>query len=121
MEPTQGDIPTNPDYGEWLARKRAWWAWHNDNPEVWRYFERFAKEAMEHGHVRISHWLIMNRIRWEVMIVTTGVQRGDEVLKLSNDHFAWYARFWKACYPEHAGLFKTKLMIGEPHDSPLVG
>lgn len=113
--------PNDPDYIRWLARKAEWWRWHNDNPLVWAYFQRFAFDAIKAGRVRLSHWLIMNRIRWYVNIETTGVIRGDEEFKISNDHFAWYARFWKAKFPEHAGLFKTHRMIGEPPDSPLVG
>jgi hypothetical protein len=94
------------------AKKEAWWAWHKDNPQVWVLFERFALEAISHGHKKISHWLIINRIRWETTIVTTG---GD--FKISNDHIAFYARLWKAKHPEHKDLFTTKRMIGEPHDA----
>jgi hypothetical protein len=95
------------------TRKRAWWAWHQANPEVWRLFDRFAFEAIEHGH-KVSHWLIINRIRWETFIVTTGHD-----YKLSNDHIAFYARLWRAVYPEHKDLFTIKRMKGEfTYDEP---
>ena len=90
-------------------RKAEWWEWHKANPDVWRYFEKFSFEAVNKGRKKISHWLIINRIRWEVSIVTTG----DE-FKISNDYIAFYARLWKARHPEHADLFTTKKMIGEP-------
>ena len=92
-------------------RKEAWWTWHKINPQEWLLFERFAHEALSHGHRKISHWLIINRIRWETAIVTTG---GD--FKISNDYIAFYARLWKAKYPQHKDLFNTKRMIGEIHD-----
>ena len=116
--------PEDPAYRLWLAKKREWWQWHNDNPEVWNYFQQFAFQAINRGRAKISHWLIMNRIRWEVFLTTTPTGplagRGDD-FKISNEYFAFYARFWKHSYPQHAGLFTTKRMIGEPLGSPLIG
>ena len=90
-------------------RKREFWDWHKQNPAVWNYFERFSLEAIRHGRRKISHWLIINRIRWEVHIVTTG-----EDFKISNDYIAFYARLWRARYPQYKDLFTIKHMIGEP-------
>jgi hypothetical protein len=73
-------------------------------------FERFSFEAVNRGRTKISHWLIINRIRWETAILTAG---GD--FKISNDYIAFYARLWKVTYPQYADLFNTKRMIGE-HD-----
>lgn len=89
-------------------RKTEWWAWHKSNPDVWRYFEKFSLEAVNKGRTKISHWLIINRIRWEVAIVTTGKD-----FKISNDYIAFYARLWKARYPQYAELFTIKKMKGE--------
>jgi len=93
-------------------RKRAFWKWHSANPEVWEYFERFALEAVSRRHRRISHWLIVNRIRWETSVITTGKD-----YKISNDLIAFYARLWNAKHPEHAELFQLKRMIGEDLDN----
>ena len=90
-------------------RKQEWWAWHKENPMVWEYFEEYSLEAIRHGHKKISHWLIINRIRWEVAMVTTG-----DDFKINNDYIAFYARLWKAKYPQYKDLFTTKPMIGEP-------
>jgi hypothetical protein len=89
-------------------RKEDWWAWHQRNPEIWAHFERFSLDAVNRGVGKISHWLIINRIRWEISVVTMG---GD--FKISNDHIAFYARLWNAMHPEHSTLFTTKKMIGE--------
>jgi hypothetical protein len=90
-------------------RKREFWEWHKANPMVWEYFERFSLEAVRRGRKKVSHWLIVNRIRWEVYLETTG-----EDFKISNDYIAFYARLWRARYPEHKELFNIKKMIGEP-------
>jgi hypothetical protein len=121
VDPPDDEPPENNAYRAWLARKREWWKWHSDNPEIWEYFQRFAFEAINRGRSRISHWLILNRVRWEVWITTTTQGPDDDDYKISNDYFAFYARFWKYTYPQHADLFKTKRMIGEPRDSPLIG
>ncbi len=89
-------------------RKREWWVWHTQNPGIWENFERFSLEAVARGRSRISHWLIVNRIRWEVAIETTGCD-----FKISNDFIAFYARLWIARHPEHAQLFTIKTMKGE--------
>jgi len=88
-------------------KKQAWWEWHKENPKVWEYFERFSLEIVKMRRKKVSHWLIINRIRWEVYMETTGE------FKISNDYIAFYARLWKAKYPQYADLFNTKKMIGE--------
>jgi len=128
MDPTpdfgpSGPKPTgDPSYQLWLAKQREWWRWHNDNPEIWEYFKRFSFEAVRAKRTRFSHWMVLGRVRWYVNVETTGVitHEGERV-KLCNDHFAFYARYWKKTFPEHAGLFLTKRMIGEPSDSPYIG
>jgi len=91
--------------------KQKWWAWHKENPHVYLLFDKFTRQAISRGHKNLSGWLIVNRIRWETSIVTTG-----EDFKISNDHIAFYARLWKAKHPEHKDLFTTKRMIGETNE-----
>jgi hypothetical protein len=86
--------------------------WHADNPMIWKHFEQFSLQAIAHGKRRISHWLIINRIRWEIYFETEGGE-----FKISNDYIAFYARLWKAKHPQHKDLFNTKRMIGEPYDT----
>lgn len=89
-------------------RKKEWEDYHRENPIVWKYFQKFAFEAIAKNRKKISHWLIMNRIRWEVYIVTTGKE-----FKINNNLIAFYARYWQEMYPAHDELFNTKRMIGE--------
>jgi len=89
-------------------QKEAWWAWHKANPHVWYLFERFALEAAESGRKNFSHWLIVNRIRWETAINTTG-----DDFKIRNDFIAYYARLFMVMHPEHHGFFRIKRMKDE--------
>ena len=93
-------------------RQREFNAFNAENPKVWEYFERFSLEVVNKGHLKVSHWLIINRIRWEVYLETTG-----EDFKISNDYIAFYARLWRARYPQHKDLFTIKRMIGEPNEN----
>jgi hypothetical protein len=97
-------------------RQREFNEFNAANPEVWQHFERFTMEAIQAGHRKISHWLIINRIRWEVMITTTG---GD--YKISNDHIAFYARLFVKVHPQYRFIFNLKRMRDEPwhEDMPL--
>jgi hypothetical protein len=85
--------------------KETWWEWHKKNPHVYALFEKFSLQAIGSGRENFSHWLIMNRIRWETAITTTG----DE-FKIRNDFIAYYARLFMARHPEHDGFFRIKKM-----------
>lgn len=89
-------------------RKAEWEDFHRENPMIWEYFQKFSFEAIAKKRTKISHWLIINRIRWEIYVVTTG-----EDFKINNNFIAFYARLWQQMYPAHKGLFNTKRMIGE--------
>ena len=89
-------------------KKKRWWAWHKKNIRVWNQFQRFAMEAVDNGRTKISHHIVIDRIRWETAIVSTG-----EDVKISHDYAAFYARLWKVTYPQYADLFRTKRMKGE--------
>jgi hypothetical protein len=97
------------------ARKAEFDVWHKDNPMIWAYFQRFALEAVDKNRKKISHWLIINRIRWEVYVLTTG-----EDFKIDNNFIAFYARLWIEKYPQHKDLFNIKHMVGEPWQQELI-
>ena len=88
--------------------KLKWWRWHNANPDVYDMFERFALDAIRQGHTNLSAWLIVNRIRWEVAMETSG-----DDFKISNDFIAYYARLFHAKNKQHEGFFRTKKLKEE--------
>jgi hypothetical protein len=88
---------------ELSQRKKSWWDWHKNNPDVWGRFETYTLEAIQAGRKHYSHWAIVNRIRWNTEIETKG---GD--FKISNDYIGFYARLFHARYPEYKGFFKLK-------------
>lgn len=88
--------------------KLKWWGWHKANPHVYDMFERFALDAIQQGHTHLSAWLIVNRIRWEVAMETSG-----DDFKISNDFIAYYARLFHANHKKHEGFFRTKKLKEE--------
>ena len=85
--------------------KKKWREWHEKNPNVYWLFKRFTFEAIEKGHEHLSPWLIINRIRWETEVATTG-----QDFKISNNFIAYYSRKFMEDYPEYDGFFRTKPM-----------
>lgn len=86
---------------------------HANNPVVYELFKQFAMRLAARGFRKTSHWLIMNRIRWEINVETYG-----DDFKISNDYFAPYARLFVAEHPEHRDLFRFKRM--KPGNEPSV-
>ena len=89
-------------------RKKKWWAWHKQNPQVWNKFKEYTLEAVNSGRSSYSHWAIINRIRWNREIET----RGGE-FKISNDYICFYARLFHAEYPEYGEFFHLKQLKEE--------
>ena len=81
---------------------------NEDNPKVWQYFERFTLQAIQKGKKKISHWLIVNRIRWEIYIETTG-----DDFKINNNFIALYARLFVEKHPQHKTIFSLRKMKDE--------
>jgi len=88
---------------ELQERKMKWWEWHKNNPQVYEKFKLYTFDAISSGRKNYSHWAIINRIRWNAEIETSG---GD--FKISNDYICFYARLFHAQFPEYDGFFKLK-------------
>ena len=78
---------------------------HTENPHVYELFKKFTLQAIAKHHKRLSAWLIINRIRWETMVETTG-----DDFKISNDFIALYSRKFMKDYPQYEGFFVVKEM-----------
>jgi hypothetical protein len=80
--------------------------WNATNPEFYKLFEHFTLEAVGAGRIKLSAWLIANRIRWEETLSTTG-----EGHKVPNDFIALFARKFMAENSWLDGLFETRPMV----------
>lgn len=84
--------------------------WVVENIDVYNLFCKFTLQAINAGKKKVSHWLIVNRIRWEVEVETVGVCEQDSEYKISNDYIAFLARDFIKDYPQHSEVFNLKRM-----------
>lgn len=78
------------------------------NPKFWPMFVHFTKQAvLVRGRRKISAWLIVNRMRWEVWFDTVD---NHYPFKISNDYIALCARKFLAEHPECGSCFNLKPM-----------
>lgn len=84
--------------------------WIVENIHVYELFCEFAIKALQSGKKKISHWLIVNRLRWEVEIETKGTCYQDKEFKISNDYIAFLARDFMKDHPQYGEVFKIKQM-----------
>lgn len=86
-------------------------AFHAANPHVYSLFKRFAYEAFKAGATKISSKLIIERIRWETTISTTGagwhVAAGKKFL-IDNRFTPWYARKFCTDFPHLAARLELR-------------
>lgn len=83
--------------------KYKWWEYHKENPHVYELVEKFTFDVIKRGYDRYSINSIFERIRWHTDIDTEG-----DKFKISNNHRAYYARYFMHLHPQYDGFFKTK-------------
>lgn len=80
-----------------------WKVYHEANPEVWELFEFYTLKAIQSGFKHYGAKSIMERIRWHTNVETTG-----DTFKISNNHTAYYARYFEKKHPCFKGFFRIK-------------
>jgi hypothetical protein len=89
----------------------AFWRFHLDNPHVYLLFDKFTHQIISAGFRRYSADAVMHRIRWHTNIVAR-----NPMLRMSNNHAAYYARLWMANNPQHTQLFELRPVTEGPDD-----
>ena len=84
--------------------------YHTAHPDVYDYFDRFAMEVLDAGHIVYGANAIMERIRWEYDLADSNTR---EAFKISSEFIAFYARMWMENNPEHRGFFNTRPSIAD--------
>lgn len=78
---------------------------HQENPHVYKLFMEYVELLKKAGREKYSAWAIINRIRWDYDISTTG-----EPFKIKNDFIALYARLAYYHHPELQDFFTMRAM-----------
>jgi hypothetical protein len=82
--------------------------YHENNPEVFEYFKRYALRSIERGFKHLSAEFIFNIIRWETPITASG-----DDFKINNDFKPWYSRMFMAQYPQYEGFFRKRSSMAD--------
>lgn len=83
------------------------------NSHIFYYFTIFFDELWDRGFTeKMSHWDILNRVRWETLEPT----QSEDEFKISNNVFAYYARMFLAVNPQHYGMFDIKPLASKVLD-----
>lgn len=77
---------------------------HAKNPQVYHYFKKFVNDVLARGKKITSSKLIINRIRWEIWIESTGT----EEFKINDAFTSRYARLYAKEYPKYEDIFKFR-------------
>ena len=81
---------------------------HKENPKVYKYFkEYFFYLHKRKGWQKVSGKLIIERMRWEVLIKST-VDRKNIDFKIDNNFTAHYVRLFISEHPEYAKCFELR-------------
>jgi hypothetical protein len=84
----------------------TFWAFHEENPHVYKWIEIFADEAIARGEKKIGIDMLLGGVRWHVHIRTT-----DPHYKISNNHKPYYARLWRREHPANASFIETHVLF----------
>jgi len=77
---------------------------HRKNPVIYELFCKYAKHLLETvGKKKTSSKLLINRIRWEMTITTTGND-----YKINDAFTSRYARLYIKDFPQHATKFELR-------------
>lgn len=96
---------------------------HKKQPRVYEEFIKLALQAIrKEGKQKISAKLILNVIRWNVIIEATPQtlfdSAGEEIRFTLNDAFsAYYARLFAQDYPQHASKLEFRRLRNEDDQS----
>lgn len=77
---------------------------HIKYPTVYRLFEKFAIQLIEHGHTKLGAKMIIERIRWEYATDS----KDEHGFKINNDFTAHYARWFIKLHPEYKNYFEFR-------------
>ncbi len=101
--------PTVGEPGQkWVSRFPAY---DEANPDIWQYFKQFTFELIKAGRTHASARMVLGRIRFETL-----VRSHDDPYKINSAFSASYARKFMREFPQHDGLFETRIRAGGDAD-----
>lgn len=79
--------------------------WHHQNPHIYEQFKTLANQMRVRGRQRYSARTIIEKMRWDYDIKTTG-----DVFEINGDFVPIYVRLLIHDHPEFAGFFELRVI-----------
>jgi len=79
---------------------------HQEHPEIWVLFCKFALEKIDQGHEYYGAKSVMERVRWET-------PAGGKAPKINNNFVSFYSRRFAEAFPEHINFFRTRIQTSQ--------
>ena len=77
--------------------------YHQENPQVYRAFERFTLQTIQRGFDHYSAKGIFELVRWH-----SGTSAEGDNYKVNNNYTPFYARMFEGKHPQHDGFFRKR-------------
>lgn len=81
---------------------REFFAYHLENPKIWKYFESVALREINQGAKRLSAKGIVEQMRKEYELKKIGE------FKINNTYAPYYARMFLVKYPIYSEMIETR-------------
>ena len=92
-----------------ISIRESFLEFHKDNPVIYDYFKKYFFYLHNEKKIkRVSSKLIINRIRWEVFIKTSG-----DPYKINDAYTAHYARLFVSEFPQYKEAFEFRRIRSE--------
>jgi len=85
--------------------------YHNENPQIYKAFVRYALQAKQKGFVNYSAKSLFEIIRWHTPI------KGGDVFKINNNYAPDYARKIMAENESFKGFFRLRILKAKRHET----
>ena len=99
---TQYNEDVNPHRRKW---RKKFEQFHADNPDIYDMLVEMARKVKARGF-KCSIYFLIERVRWFLMIETTGEQARD--FKINNNFSPFYSRKIMAENPDLDGMFDLR-------------
>ena len=82
---------------------------HKKNPQVYAWFQKYFFHLQRKGRKKIGAKMLIERIRFEVFMKTTG-----EDFKINNNFTSRYVRLFIREYPQYKSYFELRAIHSDP-------
>jgi hypothetical protein len=97
-----------PEYSEVMSLADRFAAFHSSNPHVADALERLAEQWLAAGNSKVGMKSLVERLRWESGIQTTG-----SAWRINNSHVSFYSRLLIERRPEWADRIETRKALAD--------